>query len=154
MRKNLQLVCLSLAAALFAGAAGADLKIGYIDPLSGGAASAGVNSQKHVQFYVDKINAAGGLNGEKLELLSYDNKVNPQESLIMLKKAIDEGARIIFQGNGGNSKAGTASSPWHPTQAPGSRVVMNVPFTYRLTYRVVEFETDTLIDSGGTMPRG
>ena len=100
MRKTLQLVCLSLAAALFAGAAAADLKIGYIDPLSGGAASAGVNSQKHVQFFIDKINAAGGLNGEKLELLSYDNKVNPQESLIMLKKAIDEGARIIFQGNG------------------------------------------------------
>ncbi|HEX7605069.1 MAG TPA: branched-chain amino acid ABC transporter substrate-binding protein [Usitatibacter sp.] len=100
MRTTPHLVCLSLAAALFAGAAFADLKIGYIDPLSGGAASAGVNSQKHVQFFIDKINAAGGLNGEKLELLSYDNKVNPQESLIMLKKAIDEGARIIFQGNG------------------------------------------------------
>src|SRR5471032_2842935 len=100
MRRTPQLVCLSLAIALFAGTAAADLKIGYIDPLSGGAASAGVNSQKHVQFFIDKINAAGGLNGEKLELLSYDNKVNPQESLIMLKKAIDEGARIIFQGNG------------------------------------------------------
>ncbi|MGZ5039757.1 MAG: branched-chain amino acid ABC transporter substrate-binding protein, partial [Usitatibacter sp.] len=55
---------------------------------------------KHVQFYADKINAAGGLNGEKIEVLSYDNKVNPQESLIMLKKAIDEGARIVIQGNG------------------------------------------------------
>jgi hypothetical protein len=43
---------------------------------------------------------AGGLNGEKIEVLSYDNKVSPQESLIMLKKAIDEGARIIMQGNG------------------------------------------------------
>jgi branched-chain amino acid transport system substrate-binding protein len=92
---------LMLAAVLAALPALADtLKIGYIDPLSGGAASAGLNAQKHMVFFIDRINAAGGLNGQKLELLSYDNKVNPQESLIMLKKAIDEGARIIMQGNG------------------------------------------------------
>jgi branched-chain amino acid transport system substrate-binding protein len=78
----------------------AQFKIAYIDPLSGGAASAGINAQKHVIFFADKINAAGGLNGEKIEILSYDNKVSPQESLIMLKKAIDDGARIIMQGNG------------------------------------------------------
>ena len=92
---------LVLAAAILASApASAQFKIGYIDPLSGGAASAGINAQKHIVFFADKINAAGGLNGEKIEILSYDNKVNPQESLIMLKKAIDEGARIIMQGNG------------------------------------------------------
>ena len=88
--------CVSLAASL----AHAELKLAFIDPLSGGAASAGVSAQKHMAFFIDRINAAGGLNGEKLELLSYDNKVSPQESLIVLKKAIDEGARIIVQGNG------------------------------------------------------
>jgi branched-chain amino acid transport system substrate-binding protein len=92
---------LAAAALLTAGPAAADtFKIGYIDPLSGGAASAGLNAQKHILFFADKINAEGGLNGEKIEVMSYDNKVNPQESLIMLKKAIDEGARIIMQGNG------------------------------------------------------
>ena len=124
MRRTPHLVCLSLAAALFAGAAFADLKIGYIDPLSGGAASAGVNSQKHVQFFIDKINAAGGLNGEKLELLSYDNKVNPQESLIMLKKAIDEGARIVFQGNGSAvAHAITDAVLKHNERNPGKEVL-------------------------------
>jgi branched-chain amino acid transport system substrate-binding protein len=92
---------LAVAALLATLSAAADtFKIGYIDPLSGGAASAGLNAQKHILFFADKINAAGGLNGEQIEVLSYDNKVNPQESLIMLKKAIDEGARIIMQGNG------------------------------------------------------
>jgi branched-chain amino acid transport system substrate-binding protein len=90
----------ALALLAFAGLAGAQLKIAYIDPLSGGAASAGINAQKHMIFFSDRINAAGGLNGEKIEILSYDNKVSPQESLIMLKKAIDEGARIVMQGNG------------------------------------------------------
>src|SRR6266446_3376029 len=88
------IACLFAVLALATPLAHADLKIGYIDPLSGGAASAGLSAQKHMVFFIDRINAAGGLNGEKLELLSYDNKVSPQESLIMLKKAIDEGARI------------------------------------------------------------
>ena len=66
----------------------------------GGAASTGILAQKTHQFYIDAINAAGGINGEKIELLSFDNKVNPQESLIQLKKALDEGARFVVQGNG------------------------------------------------------
>ncbi len=85
---------------LFAGPAAADVKLAFIDPLSGGAASAGINAQKHFTYLIDKINAAGGLNGEKLQIVFYDNKVDPQESLIALKKALDEGARYIFQGNG------------------------------------------------------
>src|SRR3954452_6505783 len=86
--------------ACLAGPASADVKIAFIDPLSGGGASTGILAQKTHQFYIDAINAAGGLNGEKLELVSYDNKVNPQESLIQLKKALDEGARYVVQGNG------------------------------------------------------
>jgi len=78
----------------------AEVKLAYIDPLSGGAASAGINAQKHFLYEIDKINAAGGLNGEKLVIAFYDNKVDPQESLIALKKALDEGARYVFQGNG------------------------------------------------------
>ena len=86
--------------ALWAGGAAAQVKWAFIDPLSGGGASTGILAQKTIQFFLDKTNAAGGINGEKIELLSYDNKVNPQESLIQLKKALDEGARFILQGNG------------------------------------------------------
>ena len=89
-----------IVAVLSAVPAVADVKLAYIDPLSGGAASAGINAQKHFIYLVDKINAAGGLNGEKLQIVFYDNKVDPQESLIALKKALDEGARYVFQGNG------------------------------------------------------
>jgi len=86
--------------ALWAGGAAAQVKWAFIDPLSGGGASTGILAQKTIQFFLDETNAAGGVNGEKIELLSYDNKVNPQESLIQLKKALDEGARFILQGNG------------------------------------------------------
>ena len=91
---------LALAGMLLAGPAIAEVRIAWIDPLSGGAASAGINAQKHMTYLIDRLNAAGGLNGEKVVLLSYDNKVDPQESLIALKKALDDGARFVFQGNG------------------------------------------------------
>src|SRR6201987_2071254 len=92
--------CLFFFAGLSAAPAIAQVKLAFIDPLSGGAASAGINGQKHFLYLVDKINAAGGMNGEKLSISFYDNKVDPQESLIALKKALDEGARYVFQGNG------------------------------------------------------
>jgi branched-chain amino acid transport system substrate-binding protein len=91
---------LALVGMLLTAPAIAEVKIAWIDPLSGGAASAGINAQKHMTYLIDRLNAAGGLNGEKVALLSYDNKVDPQESLIALKKALDDGARFVFQGNG------------------------------------------------------
>jgi branched-chain amino acid transport system substrate-binding protein len=93
-------LALALTAIIAAGNATAQVKIALIDPLSGGAASAGTNAQKHLIFLIDKVNAGGGLNGEKLELVAFDNKVDAQESLIALKKALDEGVRYVFQGNG------------------------------------------------------
>jgi branched-chain amino acid transport system substrate-binding protein len=100
MRAHRRRVVVAVALALCAASAAAEVKVAFIDPLSGGAASTGILAQKTHQFYIDAINAAGGINGEKIALLSYDNKVNPQESLIQLKKALDEGARYVVQGNG------------------------------------------------------
>jgi branched-chain amino acid transport system substrate-binding protein len=115
---------LGVTVALLAGPAAADVKIAFIDPLSGGAASTGILAQKTHQFYIDAINAAGGINGERIELLSYDNKVNPQESLIQLKKAIDEGARFVVQGNGSSvALAITDAVQKHNERNPGKEIV-------------------------------
>ncbi|TKT72352.1 branched-chain amino acid ABC transporter substrate-binding protein [Afipia massiliensis] len=76
------------------------LKIGYIDPLSGGGASVGEIGLKTFQFLADEVNAKGGILGKKVEIVPLDNKTNPQESLIQAQKAIDSGVRYITQGNG------------------------------------------------------
>ena len=46
-----------LVAALSTAPAAADVKIAFIDPLSGGAATTGILAQKTHQFYIDAINA-------------------------------------------------------------------------------------------------
>jgi len=117
-------VGLGVTMACLAGNALADVKVAFIDPLSGGAASTGILAQKTHQFYIDAINAGGGLNGEKLELLSFDNKVNPQESLIQLKRALDDGARYVVQGNGSSvALAITDAVLKHNERNPGKEVV-------------------------------
>jgi branched-chain amino acid transport system substrate-binding protein len=90
-------------------AAHAQVKIAYVDPLSGGAATIGEHGLKHLNFLVETINAKGGvLGGQKVEAVAYDNKGSPQESLVQVQKAIDAGVRFITQGNG--SGAATAIS--------------------------------------------
>ena len=76
------------------------VKIAYIDPLSGGGASIGEIGLKTFQFIAEELNAKGGLLGRKVEIVAFDNKTNPQESLIQAQKAIDAGIRILTQGNG------------------------------------------------------
>jgi branched-chain amino acid transport system substrate-binding protein len=83
-----------------AGASGDTIKVAYIDPLSGPFANVGEQGLAEFRFAVNRINAAGGvLGGRKLEVIGFDNKVSPQESLNQLKRVIDQGIRYITQGN-------------------------------------------------------
>src|SRR3954466_13960225 len=75
------------------------LKIGYIDPLSGGGASVGEVGLKTFQVIADEVNAKGGIQGKKVENVPFDSKTNPQESLIQAQKEIDAGVRYLTQGN-------------------------------------------------------
>ncbi|MDE2365195.1 MAG: branched-chain amino acid ABC transporter substrate-binding protein [Hyphomicrobiales bacterium] len=97
----------SVLAMLLAGGAQAQetVKIGYIDPLSGGGASVGEGGLKTYQWIADEINAQGGLLGKKIEILPLDDKTNPQEAVVQAQKAIDAGARFITQGNGSSVAA-------------------------------------------------
>jgi branched-chain amino acid transport system substrate-binding protein len=91
--------------ALASGAAQAQIKIGYIDPLSGLMAATGEHGLRELQFNAERINARGGILGQKIEVIAMDNKLSPQESLALLTRAVDEGIRYILQGNGSSVAA-------------------------------------------------
>ena len=77
------------------------VKIAFIDPLSGPFAGVGTNLLRHFQFMAELVNAqqlAGP--GVKFEIVPFDNKASPQESLTVLKQVIDQGIRYVTQGNG------------------------------------------------------
>jgi len=90
----------TVAAASMPAAAEDTVRLAYIDPLSGGGASIGEVGLKTFQYLADVTNAQGGIAGRKLEIVPYDNKLNAQETLVQVQKAIDAGIRYITQGNG------------------------------------------------------
>jgi branched-chain amino acid transport system substrate-binding protein len=77
------------------------VKIAFVDPLSGPFAGIGSSLLKHFQLMADVVNAqelAGP--GIRFEIVPFDNKASPQESLTVLRQVVDRGIRYVAQGNG------------------------------------------------------
>jgi branched-chain amino acid transport system substrate-binding protein len=103
--------------------AGQTVKIGFIDPLSGPFANVGQNQLKSWQFMAEHFNAKNAA-GVKFEFVPFDNKGSPQESLNVLKAAIDQGIRYVVQGNGSGAAAAISDAvSKHNERNPGKEVV-------------------------------
>lgn len=128
MRKSITLgvaTALTLTVSAFAVAADT-VKIAFIDPLSGPFAGTGVNGLHQYEFAADElVNKKGGvLDGDMFEIVAFDNKISPKESLIQLQVAIDQGIRYIAQGNSsGVANALTEAINKHNRRNPEDRVL-------------------------------
>lgn len=99
---------------------GETVKIAFIDPLSGSFANIGQNLLRTWQT----IGAEPNVAGVKFEVVSFDNKASPQESLNALKAAIDQGIRYVAQGNGSGAAAAISDAvSKHNERNPGKEVV-------------------------------
>ncbi|WP_417672167.1 branched-chain amino acid ABC transporter substrate-binding protein [Roseibium sp.] len=98
MRKFAALAAISTLA-LSVGAAQAEpLKIGIIESLSGAQTSSGRLYATAIQYGVDKINAAGGFNGEDIQVIEYDNAGGATGAADKFKQAVADGVNIVIQG--------------------------------------------------------
>jgi branched-chain amino acid transport system substrate-binding protein len=126
-RRQFTQLAAALAAGLVAlpGFAADPVRIAFIDPLSGPFAAVGASGLKQFQFTANEINKSGGvLGGRKLEVIGYDNKISPKESLIQLKRVIGDGIQFIVQGNSsGVANALTDAVAKHNEREPGKRVL-------------------------------
>ncbi|AJP57037.1 ABC transporter substrate-binding protein [Pandoraea vervacti] len=77
-----------VATGMVAAAHAADLKIGVAEALSGGAAQYGIAIKNGFQLAADEINAAGGINGNKLVLQVEDEQGKKEEAINVFKKLI------------------------------------------------------------------
>ena len=103
---------------------GETVKIAFMDPLSGPFASTGQNQLKSWQFVAERFSGAKNPAGVKFEVVGFDNKGSPQESLNTLKAAIDQGFRYVTQGNGsGAALAISDAVAKHNERNPGKELV-------------------------------
>ncbi|HET9821399.1 MAG TPA: ABC transporter substrate-binding protein, partial [Burkholderiaceae bacterium] len=79
--------------------AGQTVKIAWIDALTGLTAATGQNQLRSFQFLAEQFSKSNPA-GVKFEIVSFDNKLSPQETVNALQAAIDQGIRYVFQGTG------------------------------------------------------
>jgi ABC-type branched-subunit amino acid transport system substrate-binding protein len=88
---------LGMSGALAQGKAGGEtVRIAFVDPLSGPFAAVGQNLLKHFQFAAEVVNSrqlAGP--GVRFEVVAFDNKGSPQETLTLLRSMIDPSSSSI-----------------------------------------------------------
>jgi len=65
------------------------IRFGAILPLTGPGAMIGTQQMRGIQFAVDKANAAGGVRGNKIEVLFEDNQAKPDQSILSFNKLAD-----------------------------------------------------------------
>ncbi|WP_095144760.1 MULTISPECIES: branched-chain amino acid ABC transporter substrate-binding protein [unclassified Pseudomonas] len=79
-------LALAVAAALGVSAfAQADIKIGVAGPMTGANAAFGEQYMKGAQAAADAVNAAGGVNGEKIVLVKGDDACEPKQAVTVAK---------------------------------------------------------------------
>lgn len=124
----MKFACAAAIAALtvpFAGAAQAEpLRIAIIESLSGGQTSTGRPNVLGINYVIDKVNAAGGFNGEKIIITEYDNGGNTAGASAKFKQALADGVNIVIQGSS-SAIAGQLSEDTrkHNLRNPGKEVL-------------------------------
>jgi branched-chain amino acid transport system substrate-binding protein len=77
------------------GASDTAIKIGNIVPYSGPASAYGVNG-KTIAAYFEKINADGGINGRKINFISYDDGYNPPKTVEQARRLVESDEVLLL----------------------------------------------------------
>jgi branched-chain amino acid transport system substrate-binding protein len=99
-------------------------KIGLVASITGPGSFLGDPFSKSAQLAVDRANAAGGINGKKIELVIYDTEASADKSLVFVKRLIsDDKVSVIL----GPDFSGTVRAVLPTTEAAGVPVLYNTP---------------------------
>ena len=125
---NMWMIFLFSAVVTTAGAA--DITIGQSTPLTGGNADLGKDIRNGALAYFEKINAAGGVNGNQIRLVTLDDKNDTKLSAENTQKLLNENNAVALFGYASS----TLSIPAMP-MVKESRVPFFAPFTGADTIR-------------------
>jgi branched-chain amino acid transport system substrate-binding protein len=79
-----------------------EIRIGNTAPYTGPASAYGVIA-KVIAAYLDKINAEGGINGRKVNMITYDDAYEPTKTMAMTRKLVEEDNVLLTLGTIGTN---------------------------------------------------
>ena len=88
----------------------AEVKIGFQAPLTGAAATDGVSAKIAAEMANEKINSGGGVLGQKIELVTYDDQAKTEEAVFTANKLVGQDG-VTFAVSGSYSASGRAAAP-------------------------------------------
>src|SRR6202040_3199739 len=117
------------------------IKIGEFGSLTGDNASFGISQNNGVQMAVEEINAAGGVLGKKIDLISEDNQTKQGETTTIVRKLISQDHVSAVIGEVASSKSLEAAPicqaskiPQVATAATNPRVTQTGDYIFRVCF--------------------
>src|SRR5215217_1628447 len=95
MKKSLLSAVAFSALVAFSGSAWADIIVGVAGPITGPNAAFGAQLQKGAEMAAADINAAGGINGEKIVLSIGDDVSDPKQGISVANKFVADGVKFV-----------------------------------------------------------
>lgn len=95
MKKFLLSTVAVVAVATFSGSAWGDVLMGVAGPITGPGAAFGAQLERGAEQAVTDINAAGGINGEKIELKVGDDVADPKQGISVANKFVADGVKFV-----------------------------------------------------------
>lgn len=131
-RKALKFAALALCAAAFAPVHAQPvplpIRLALVESMSGPFANTGEAVFRNLLWAVERVNARGGVKlpggARPLQLDRYDSKGQNEEALSALRAAMDDGARIVLQGNSSATAAALADAIEKNNERDPSRRVL------------------------------
>ena len=95
-----------------------DIVIGYHGPLTGPASWVGLGGRDGALMALDEINAAGGVNGRNIRMISYDDAGKASEAELVAKKMIESDKVFAILGGGVSNVAIVVGGEAHRGKVP------------------------------------
>jgi branched-chain amino acid transport system substrate-binding protein len=86
-----------------------EIVIGEYGSLTGGTASFGVSTKNGIELYIDGLNAAGGVGGNKVRVIVEDDQSKPEEAATAVNKLVDQDGVVAVLGEVASSRSMAAA---------------------------------------------
>jgi branched-chain amino acid transport system substrate-binding protein len=104
LRPNWQLLlALTLSLSTYASLGATTVKIGEVDPLTGGVSQFGIGCHQGFVLAFEEINGEGGILGQKIELVTEDDQSKPGQSATAVRKLITQDKVVAILGDATSS---------------------------------------------------
>jgi len=117
------------------------IKIGHYASMTGSEATFGQQVDKGIRLAVDEINAAGGINGKKIELVTEDTQSQTQPSINAAEKLIGKDKVVCLLGEVASSRSLAAADVAQRAKVPmltpastNAKVTQKGDYIYRICF--------------------